>query len=57
MAKSNKNSMKVYKFGGASVRHAEGIRNLLSIVLAIVSFTLAACSNDHTDGPMTDMNF
>ena len=24
--------MKVYKFGGASVRHAEGVRNLLSIV-------------------------
>ena len=24
--------MKVYKFGGASVRHAEGVRNLLNIV-------------------------
>ncbi|MDE6046885.1 MAG: aspartate kinase, partial [Alistipes sp.] len=24
--------MKVYKFGGASVRHADGVRNLLKII-------------------------
>ena len=27
--------MKVYKFGGASVRSAEGIRNIVSIVATV----------------------